>query len=73
MPRKRTLEEAYHQKAINVGAEERVALHDIRLDVGDVSNTAHVATDSSDRAISINSTQIDEAHAERTGAVSSRR
>src|SRR5258708_5313196 len=57
---------AYHQKGIHVGAEERVALHDIRLDVGDVSSTvavdseaAHVATDSSDRAISINSTQIE--------------
>jgi hypothetical protein len=49
---------AYAQHAINVSADEKVALHDIRLAVGDLNTTvtvqaesAHVATDSSDRAI----------------------
>jgi hypothetical protein len=56
----------YDQKGINVSANEKVALHDIRLEVGDVNTTvmvkaevAHVATDSSDRAIAVNSTQIE--------------
>ncbi len=56
---------AYAQDAINVSADEKVALHDIRLAVGDVNTTvtimaetAHVATDSSDRSILVNSTQI---------------
>src|SRR5215471_6598149 len=55
----------YAQTAISVSANEKVALHDIRLVVGDVASTisvmgesAHVETDSSDRAIGINTTQI---------------
>jgi hypothetical protein len=55
----------YSQAAINVSADEKVALHDIKLSVGDVNTTvnvqadsAHVATDSSDRSILVNSTQI---------------
>jgi hypothetical protein len=53
------------QHAISVSADEKVALHDIKLAVGDVNTTitveaetAHVATDSSDRTININSTQV---------------
>ena len=56
---------AYVQHPISVSADEKVALHDIRLAVGDVATTvsveaetAHVATDSSDRSILVNSTQI---------------
>ena len=56
---------AYDQHPISVSANEKVALHDIRLAVGDVNTTitvesesAHVATDSSDRTIDVNSTQI---------------
>jgi hypothetical protein len=56
---------AYDQKGIVVATQERVDLHDIRLEVGDVTtsvevsaNTVHVATDSSDRSISINLTQL---------------
>jgi hypothetical protein len=56
----------YDQRGINVSPNEKVALHDIRLDVGDVNTTvmvqaevAHVATDSSDRAIAVNETQIE--------------
>ena len=56
----------YQQKAINVSAEEKVALHDIRLEVGDVSTSvtvqtdvAHIATDSSDRSVLVNTTQIE--------------
>ena len=56
---------AYDQRAINVSTDEKVALHDIRLAVGDVNTTitvaaetAHVATDSSDRTILVNSTQM---------------
>ena len=55
----------YDQKGITVAAQERVDLHEIRLDVGEVtstvevqSNTVHVATDSSDRSVDINLTQI---------------
>lgn len=50
----------YDQKGINVGAQQRVDLHDIKLGVGDVSTSveveaaaARVATDSSDRAVQI--------------------
>ena len=57
---------AYDQKGINVSAQERVDLHDIRLPVGDVSTTvevqsevARVATDSSDRGILVNTTMIE--------------
>jgi hypothetical protein len=56
---------AYDQHPISVSADEKVALHDIRLSVGDVNTTitveaetAHVATDSSDRSIAVNTTQI---------------
>jgi hypothetical protein len=57
--------QTYNQKAINVSTQERVDLHTIPLKVGDVNvsvdvaaDTAHVATDSSDRSISLNTTQI---------------
>jgi hypothetical protein len=53
------------QHAISVGADEKMALHEIKLAVGEVTTsvtvvaeTAHVATDSSDRTIDINSTQV---------------
>jgi hypothetical protein len=56
----------YSQHGINVSADEKVALHDLRLQVGDVSSTvtveanvAHVATDSSDRSIAVNTMQIE--------------
>ena len=49
---------AYQQKGISVGAQEHVDLHEIKFQVGDVttavevqSETAHVATDSSDRSV----------------------
>lgn len=55
----------YDQKAITVAAQERVDLHEIRLEIGEVSSTVevaanvvHVATDSSDRSIAINLQQI---------------
>jgi hypothetical protein len=57
---------SYEQKAINVSTAEKVALHDIRLAVGDVNTSvtvpaeiAHVATDSSDRSVLVNTTQIE--------------
>src|SRR5690242_5019680 len=57
---------AYEQKAITVASQERVDLHEVSLAVGDVANTVevtadavHVATDSSDRSISLNTTQIE--------------
>jgi Carboxypeptidase regulatory-like domain len=57
---------AYSQRGINVSAAEKVALHDIRLELGDVNSTvtvdaqvAHVATDSSDRSIAVNTRQIE--------------
>src|ERR1019366_5915192 len=56
---------ANDQKGITVAAQERVDLHEIHLEVGDVtstvevqSNTVHVATDSSDRSVDINLAQI---------------
>ena len=56
---------AHDQHAISVSADEKVALHDIRLAVGDVNTTvtveaetAHVASDSSDRSILVNTTQL---------------
>ncbi len=55
----------YGQKGIIVAAQERVDLHEIRLEIGDVAtsvevtaNVVHVATDSSDRSIAINLQQI---------------
>jgi len=55
------------QKGIIVATQERVDLHEIHLEVGEVSSTievqanaVHVATDSSDRSIDINLHQIDD-------------
>jgi hypothetical protein len=55
----------YAQNGIGVAAQERVDLHELKLSVGDVTSTVevqgqsvHVATDSSDRSISINLQQI---------------
>lgn len=57
----------YDQKGVTVSAQERVDLHDIKLETGSVSETvtvqaeaAHVATDSSDRGIGINLRQIED-------------
>jgi hypothetical protein len=57
----------YDQKGITVSAQERVDLHDLKLETGNVSETvtvqaeaAHVATDSSDRGIGINLRQIED-------------
>ncbi len=57
----------YDQKSIVVSAQERVDLHEVKLEVGDVStsisveaNTVHVATDSSDRSVAINLSQIED-------------
>jgi len=57
----------YSQSAINVSAQERVDLHDLKLTVGEVTSTievqgraVHVATDSSDRSISISQRQIED-------------
>ena len=57
----------YAQNGITVAAQERVALHELRLEVGDVSSTitvqaeaAHVQTDSSDRAVAIDLHQIED-------------
>ena len=56
---------ALDQKGIVVATQERVDLHELRLQVGEVSSTVevaanvvHVATDSSDRSISIDLKQI---------------
>jgi len=56
---------AYEEKAITVGVLERVNLHEIRLEVGEVSTsvevsarTVHVATDSSDRTVNLTVTDI---------------
>ena len=58
---------SYNRTGITVGGSEKVALSGIRLDVGDVATsidvtaeTAHVATDSSDRTIVVNTTQIED-------------
>ena len=55
----------FDSKGITVATQERVDLHEIHLQVGDVSSTieiqanaVHVATDSSDRSVDINLTQI---------------
>src|SRR5215471_6289981 len=55
----------YAQRGITVAAQERVDLHEVRLSVGEVTSTievqasaVHVATDSSDRSISIGLQQI---------------
>jgi hypothetical protein len=56
---------AYDQKAITVGVLERVNLHEIKLEVGEVSTSVevraravHVATDSSDRTVNLTFTDI---------------
>jgi hypothetical protein len=58
---------AYDQKGIQVSAQQRVDLHDIKLAVGEVSSTVEVQasnvqiqTNSSDRSISINLKQIED-------------
>jgi hypothetical protein len=58
---------AYDQKSIVVSPQERVDLHEIKLEVGDVStsisveaSTVHVATDSSDRSVNIDLRQIED-------------
>lgn len=58
---------AYEQKNILVATQERVDLHDIRLQIGDVTTSievsgqaVHVATDSSERSIGVNQIQIDD-------------
>ncbi len=56
---------AADQKGITVAAQERVDLHEVHLEVGDVTSTVtvqadavHVATDSSDRSMDMNLKQI---------------
>src|SRR5260370_19659525 len=58
---------AYDEKGITVSAVERVDLHDVTLQVGDLSATVevkaqavHVATDSSDRSVSVGLSQIED-------------
>src|SRR5260370_21313887 len=58
---------AYDQKGITVSAVERVDLHDVTLQVGDLSapvavtaQAVHVATDSSDRSVSVGLAQIED-------------
>ncbi len=57
----------YEQKGITVAAQERVDLHEIALQVGDLATTVevqangvHVATDSSDRSVDISLKQIED-------------
>ncbi|MBO0722685.1 MAG: carboxypeptidase regulatory-like domain-containing protein, partial [Blastocatellia bacterium] len=57
----------YDQKGVTVSAQERVDLHEIKLEAGNVAEevtvlaeAAHVATDSSDRGIAINLRQIED-------------
>lgn len=57
----------YSQKSILIGAQERVDLNNVALSVGDITTTVEVtagavrvATDSSDRAISIGLRQIED-------------
>jgi hypothetical protein len=57
----------YEQNTITVATQERVDLHEIRLDVGDVTSSVevsaqsvHVATDSSDRSVGVNLIQIED-------------
>ncbi|MGO9255911.1 MAG: carboxypeptidase-like regulatory domain-containing protein, partial [Bryobacteraceae bacterium] len=56
---------AYDQKGITIAAQERVDLHEIHLEVGEVTSSVevsadavHVATDSSDRSMDMNGKQI---------------
>jgi hypothetical protein len=57
----------YEQKGLNVGAVEKVALPEIMLQVGDVTtsvevqaSSVRVATDSSDRGVSVTTRQIED-------------
>jgi hypothetical protein len=57
----------YAQNGIQVATQERVDLHELRLAVGELTSTievqasaVHVATDSSDRSISIGQKQIED-------------
>src|SRR5262249_38032557 len=61
----RTGFKTFVQNGINVTANEKVDVHSLTLEVGDVTSSvvvsadiAHVATDSSDRAMTVNTTQI---------------
>ncbi|HLK69244.1 MAG TPA: carboxypeptidase-like regulatory domain-containing protein [Bryobacteraceae bacterium] len=56
---------AFDSRGITVATQERVDLHEIHLQVGEISSTisvqadaVHVATDSSDRSVDINLAQI---------------
>src|SRR5438874_3765167 len=56
---------AYSPNGIVLGAQEKLALHELRLEVGEVTSTvevsaaaAHVATDSSDHTTDVNLLQI---------------
>jgi len=58
---------SYSQKAIAVGAQERVALREIKLSVGDISTSvevmaegSRVATETSDRSIQVGTQQIED-------------
>ena len=58
---------AYDQKNITVSTQERVDLHEIKLEIGELTSTisvladsVHVATDSSDRSVGINLKQIED-------------
>lgn len=57
----------YVQNGIQVASQEHVDVHALKLEVGDVSssievtaNMVHVATDSSDHSVAINTTQIED-------------
>jgi hypothetical protein len=57
----------YDEQKITVAAQERVDLHELHLQLGETSSTVevqanavHVATDSSDRSVDINLTQIED-------------
>jgi hypothetical protein len=60
----------YEQKGILLSAQERLSLHELKLEIGDVNTsvevtaeTTHVATDSSDHTININKQEIEDAPA----------
>ena len=57
----------YVQRNITVAAQERVSVREVKLSIGDVVNTvevtaesAHVQTESSNRTITVNQTQIED-------------
>ena len=57
----------YEQKAISVSAQERVDLHNLKMQLGELSTTVtveadkvHVATDSSDRGLNISRLEIED-------------